>query len=52
MMNFGLMPLSVLPAGMAAEYLGGQVTIGIMAAILAVVSMVLLITQKQIRQTD
>jgi len=52
MMNFGLMPLSVLPAGIAAEYLGGQVTIGIMAAILAVVSVVILTTQKQIRQTD
>ncbi|MDP7578981.1 MAG: MFS transporter [SAR202 cluster bacterium] len=50
MMNFGLMPLSVLPAGIAAEYLGGQVTIGIMAAILAVVSTVFLVTQKQIRQ--
>ncbi len=49
MMNFGLMPLSVLPAGIAAEYLGGRVTIGIMAALLAIAATVLLITQKRVR---
>ena len=52
MMNFGLMPLSVLPAGIAAEYLGGQVTIGIMAGILAVVTVLFLVTQKQVRELD
>ena len=50
MMNFGLMPLSVLPAGIAAEYLGGRATIGIMAAFLAVAATVILITQKRIRE--
>ncbi|MCH8205857.1 MAG: MFS transporter [Chloroflexi bacterium] len=50
MMNFGLMPLSVLPAGIAAEYLGGQVTIGIMAGLLAIVATAFLITQKRVRQ--
>ena len=50
MMNFGLMPLSVLPAGIAAEYLGGRLTIGIMAAILAVATTVILITQKRVRE--
>ena len=52
MMHFGLMPLSVLPAGIAAEYLGGRATIGIMAAILAVVATALLITQKRVRELD
>jgi MFS family permease len=52
MMNFGLMPLSVLPAGIAAEYLGGRATIGIMAAILAVAATALLITQKRIRELE
>lgn len=52
MMNFGLMPLSVLPAGIVAEYLGGRATIGIMSAILAVVMAVLLITQRRIRELE
>jgi MFS family permease len=50
MMNFGLMPLSVLPAGIAAEYLGGQATIGIMAAALAIAAIVILVTQKGVRE--
>ena len=50
MMNFGLMPLSVLPAGIAAEYIGGRATIGIMAAILATTATALLITQKRVRE--
>jgi MFS family permease len=50
MMNFGLMPLSVLPAGIAVEYLGGRVTIGIMAGILAIVATTILITQKRVRK--
>ena len=50
MMHFGLMPLSVLPAGIAAEYLGGRATIGIMAAILAVAATAILLTQKRVRE--
>ena len=52
MMNFGLMPLSVLPAAVGAEYLGGRATIGIMAAMLAVAATVLLITQRRIRELE
>jgi MFS family permease len=52
MMNFGLMPLTVLPAGIAAEYLGGRVTIGIMAGMMAVVATIFLITQKRVRQLE
>ena len=51
MMNFGLMPLSILPAGITTEYLGGQWTIGIMAGMLLAFSAVILITQKQLRNT-
>jgi MFS family permease len=51
MMNFGLMPLSILPAGIATQYLGGQWTIGIMAGMLLAFSAVILITQKQLRNT-
>ncbi len=52
MMNFGLMPLAVLPAGIAIEYFGGQATIGFLAGLLAVIATVVLITQKQIRRLD
>ena len=50
MMNFGLMPLGVLPAALIAEYFGGQVAIGILAALMIVVSITVLITQKQLRR--
>ena len=52
MMNFGLMPLGVLPAGYAIEYFGGQATIGFLAGLLALIAIVVLITQKQIRSLD
>ena len=51
MMNFGLIPLGVVPAALIAEWLGGQVSIGILAVLLLVVSSVVLITQKQLRET-
>ena len=51
MMNFGLVPLGVLPAAAVAEWLGAQVSIGILAVILLVVSSIVLVTQKQLRQT-
>ena len=50
MMNFGLMPLGVLPAALVAEYFGGQVAIGILAGLMLLVSAVVFITQKQLRQ--
>ena len=48
-MSFGLMPLGVLPAGVAAQYLGGQVTVAILAALLTTTSLVFFATQKQLR---
>ena len=49
MMNFGLMPLGVLPAGMIADALGGQMAIAILGGLLILVTLVVLITQKGLR---
>ena len=49
MMNFGLMPLGVLPAGMIADLLGGQMAIGLLGALLILVTLPILITQKRLR---
>ena len=50
MMNFGLIPLSVIPAGAVAEWQGVQISIGILAVLLLVVTSIVLVTQKQLRQ--
>ncbi len=52
MMNFGLTPLGVLPAGLASEYLGGQFAIGILASLLLFTVFLLLVTQKKLREFD
>ena len=49
MLNFGLMPLGVLPAGTAAEYIGGQAVIGILAVLLLGVNFYVLLSQKRLR---
>ncbi len=49
MMNFGLMPLGVLPAGLAADLLGGQAMAGIMGAMLVIVAAAVYLTQKSLR---
>ena len=49
MMNFGLMPLGVLPAGIISDYLGGQMAMGILGGMLVVVAAVVLLTQKRLR---
>ena len=50
MLNFGLMPLGVLPAGTAAEYLGGQAVVGILALLLLGVTTLVLVTQRRLRE--
>ncbi len=50
MLNFGLMPLGVLPAGTAAEYIGGQAVVGILAVMLIGVTALILVTQKRLRE--
>ena len=52
MMNFGLMPLSVLPAGAVAEYLGGGTTVAIMAGALAAATIFFLVALKSIRRIE
>ena len=49
MMNFGLMPLGVLPAGMIADLLGGQMAIGLLGVLLIVVTLAVLLTQRGLR---
>ena len=50
MLNFALMPLGVLPAGIAAQYLGGQVAVEILAVLLLAITAVILVTQKELRR--
>lgn len=50
MMNFGLMPLGVLPTGFLIDYVGPQFAIGVLAVLLFGVSAYMLITQKQLRE--
>ncbi len=52
MMNFGLMPLGVLPAGYAIEKLGGQTTVAILGAGVIVVAAAILLTQKELREFE
>ena len=50
MMSFGLIPLGVLPAGLAIDLLGSQITIGAMGATLLVASALVLVTQGSLRR--
>ncbi len=52
MMNFGLMPLGVLPAGWIAEKMGGQFAVGLLAVLLLVTTAILLVTQRRLRELD
>ncbi len=49
MINFALIPLGVLPAGLAAEFLGGQLSIGILAGLLIALTAIILLTQRSLR---
>ena len=49
MMNFGLMPLGMLPAGLAVDYFGGPTAIAILGGLLLAVSAAVVLTQKQLR---
>lgn len=52
MLNFALMPLGVLPAGIAAQYLGGRLVVGTLAVMLLTFTSVYLVTQKQLRSLN
>ena len=49
MLNFALIPLGVLPAGLAAQFLGGQLSVGILAGLLIALTAVILVTQRGLR---
>ena len=49
MMTFGLMPLGVLPAGAAAQFIGPRITVAILAGLLAAAVLFFTATQKQVR---
>ena len=49
MINFALIPLGVLPAGLAAEFLGGQMSVGILAGLLIALTEIILATQRGLR---
>ena len=49
MMNYGLMPLGVLPASLAIEALGGQMAVAILGFGMIAVTAVVLLTQKRLR---
>ena len=51
-MSCGLLPLGVLPAGIAAEFIGAPATVAILGALMLVISVLLLLTQKSLRQAN
>ena len=52
MMNFGLMPLGVLPAAAMAQIVGGREAVGLLAVLLIAATLVVLVTQGHLRQMD
>ncbi len=52
MMNFGLMPLGILPAGLAIELYGGQATAAFLGITLILVAAGVLITQRKLRNFE
>ena len=51
-MSWGLLPLGVLPAGIAAEVIGAPATVAILGTLMLVIAVLLLITQRALRQTQ
>ncbi len=52
MMNFGLMPLGVLPAGALAERFGGQFAIMLLGVLLLLTTAAVLLTQRRLRELN
>ena len=50
MINYALMPVGILPAGIAAEFFGGQVAVGALAVLLLATGAVILATQRGLRE--
>ena len=52
MMNFGLMPLGVLPAGALAERFGGQIAVMLLGVLLLLTTVAVIVTQRRLRELD
>ena len=52
MMNFGLMPLGVLPAGLAADIIGERAVMAVLGVALIAFAACILVTQKRLRELD
>ena len=52
MMNFGLMPLGVLPAGALAEQFGGRFAVMLLGVLLMLTTLAILVTQRRLRELD
>ena len=52
MMNFGLMPLGVLPAAAAVQFIGAQWVVGILGGLLMATTLAVLLTQKRLREVN
>ena len=52
MMNFGLMPLGVLPAGVITKLFGAQWAVAILGSLLMATTLVILLTQKRLRDAN
>ena len=52
MMNYGLMPLGVLPVALIAEFFGARWAIGLLAGLLLVFSWIILVTQRRLREVQ
>ena len=49
MMNYGLMPVGVLPMGLVADAYGGQTAVGLLGALLLAFIAIVVVTQKRLR---
>jgi hypothetical protein len=49
-MSFGLMPLGILPVGFAVDRFGIEVSIGVLGAAMLAVSILVVISQKRLRE--
>ena len=52
MMNFGLMPLGVLPAGVITKLFGAQWAVAILGSLLMATTLIILLTQKRLRDAN
>ena len=52
MMNFGLMPLGVLPAGLATDIVGERAVMAVLGVALIAFAACILVTQKRLRELD